>query len=164
MDVEASNQKTLVSLWSRRFGRGRMLVVALGVVAATSVSAHAVDLCMDYSGGGSWVLKRFKVPARTKCAPMQGFENKLYGAGAMSGMGCTNVVGDYLVLNYTSHNVGYPSYLESATCQVHLPIPPGGTSSGWCYGTWFVSPPGDNANGFNQGVTLRYCNADLLGY
>jgi hypothetical protein len=158
MDLEKSNQKTPVGWWWQ-LRRRRTLLLALGVVAATSVSAHALDLCMDFSGGGSVVLKRFKVPGRNKCAPMQGFENVQYGGTVMSGMGCTNVAGDWLTFHYTSHNRHYPSYFESAGCYVQLPVSPVG-SSGTCYGTWILSP-GDHTNNFGQDITLRYCNVDV---
>jgi hypothetical protein len=139
-------------------------MLVFGLVAATSVSAHALDLCMDLNSGEGWVLKNFKAPRKRKCAPMQGFENTLFYAAAMSGMGCTNIEGDHMTLHYSSHNVSYPSYQENVTCHVDLPIPAAGTSWAECVGTYLLTPPGDKAVRIKEVAHVRYCNVDHLGY
>src|SRR5262249_21907686 len=64
MNGQESNRKALAS-WSRRLRHGRMLLLALGVVVATAVGGRASDLCLDYTNGGSFVLKGFKIPGGT---------------------------------------------------------------------------------------------------
>ncbi|MEW6271861.1 MAG: hypothetical protein AB1689_21470 [Thermodesulfobacteriota bacterium] len=149
------DRKTLVSCGSRWARRGRVLLAALSVVLATSVGAQALDLCLDFDGGGSWVLKRFKAPRKNRCASMQGYEPSS-GSG-MTGMGCTDKYGYTLTLNYTSHNPSYQAYLESATCKFGLPLPPGGKRGG-CFGTYIT--PGGNGS-FGQWATLRSCDVDI---
>ena len=143
--------------WSRRLRAGRVLLAALSLVAVGS-SAYAADVCMEYTGGGSIILKRFKPPSKNKCAPVAGVENATYG-GALSGMACTNAAGNSMTLQYTSHDwQGNTSYFESATCRVALPLPTNG-NSGTCTGT-YISTPGGSGR-FLQDALFRFCNANV---
>jgi hypothetical protein len=162
MDSKGSTDKTLARTSagrrSRRLRRGGMLLLALGLVAATGASAHARDVCMDYSGGGNLVLKGLRVPPKNKCVAMQGFENLALG-GTMSGMACTNAQGDGMMLHYTSHDHRVTtSYFESGTCRIRLPIQPGGNGS-LCSGTYVVTPGGNGR--FDQFAHFYYCDRNV---
>jgi hypothetical protein len=157
MDTRESNRKggdtTLLHRWSRQLRRGRTLLLALSVIAASSASAHALDLCMDGS-----VIKRFKAPSKNKCVPIQGVENAYFG-GAMSGMACTSATGETLILNYTSHDwQALSGYQETGTCRAALPISPAG-NAGVCGGTYTTTPGGSNH--FWVFANFRYCSVDI---
>lgn len=134
-----------------------MLLVALGLVAVSSAGARAVDLCLDFSGGGGVALKRFKAPSRNKCVPIQGIDNESY-PGALSGTGCTSATGDRLILHYTYHSFRTTGYFESATCRLVLPID--SAIDGSCAGTYLTSP-GTGQTYFSQSVTARFCSVDI---
>jgi hypothetical protein len=157
MNFDISNRRG----GSRRVRLARVLLVALSVVAATSVSAYARDMCMQGDYGPRWVLKRFKLPRPGKCAPLQGFEDSPNNSGAMSGMGCTNAGGNSLTLNYSAHNIGYPTYFEAGTCRFELPIPPEGRRDG-CWFTYVAG--GETTYGSAQWTTLSYCDDVDLRY
>lgn len=136
----------------------RMLTAALALVGASVASSQAVDLCFDYSAGGSVVAKRFKIPTRNKCAPFNGVERVNEG-GALTGSGCTNAAGDWLIINYSFHDHRInTSYFEAATCRVPLSIQPGG-NPGICQGTYLATPGGSGR--FNQYAQFYYCNVDV---
>jgi hypothetical protein len=132
--------------------------MALGVVAMSAAGAHARDVCIDFSGGGTIVLKGFRVPGRNKCAAFGGFENRNGGA-ALSGSGCTNATGTGLVVHYSAHDryINF-FYSESGNCRVPLPLDNYGT----CSGT-YTSLPNGSPTGFFQYGTFRYCDVDVPG-
>jgi hypothetical protein len=161
MDFKETNWKrprmALASRWTRLL-RGRILLVALGVVAVSSASAHARDVCIDFIGGAGVVLKRFNPPSRNRCVPIQGFENRP-GGGALSGMGCTNHAGTTLIMHYTFDDWGYSTgFSESATCRVTLPIDV--ANGGSCRGTYQTSTD-TGQNHFRRPITTRYCIVDI---
>lgn len=154
MDFDQSNRIPTVSGRARRLRRARMLLIALGVVAASSVGAHARDLCFNFSAGGGFALKGFRVPGVNKCAPIQGFELGS-GRAVIAGTACTNS-DQVMSLHYTSHT-GSGYYFETARCYVYLPIAPTG-SGGGCNGQ-YVTPSG--GDGFTQAMTASYCDVDV---
>lgn len=156
---EAKRNGLGTAVWRGWFRRLQPLLAVLAIVAASSVRAHAVvDVCMDYSGGGGLVFKRFKAPGKNKCAPLQGFQNALYGAGVAT-TACTASTGKVMILHYTSHNWGNSTkYFETATCRVILPITPTGNFES-CSGTYLSTPGGPG--GFAQYALFRTCNVDI---
>ena len=137
-----------------------MLLLALALVAASAAAAHALDLCVDFYGGGSVAFKNFKIPGKDKCAPAQGFENNytptpVRPAGTISGMACLPSDFPRLILHYTS-SVG-AGYFEVGSCRVTLPIPPEG-KTGLCDGT-YVLPP--DSSGYTEFATFRYCTVHV---
>jgi hypothetical protein len=154
MDFDQSNRMPTVSGRARPLRRARMLLLALGVVAASSVGAHARDLCLTFSGGGGLALKGFRVPGVNKCAPIQGIELG-NGRSVVAGTACTNS-NQVMSLHYTAH-AGSVYYFETARCFLYLPIAPTG-SGGGCNGQ-YVTPSG--GDGFSQSMTASYCNVDV---
>jgi hypothetical protein len=141
------------SRWPRNRRRGWTLLLALALAAASPV--RAADLCVDLSGGGGFVLKRFRAPGRNRCAPTQGFERLKFSAAFLTGSACVQEEGRYLILHYTVAKAGIPTgYLESATCRVELPIPSAGRN-GTCAGMYVI--PG-NSDRFYQAATFRPCD------
>src|SRR5262245_47599357 len=137
-----------------------MLMLALGVVVATAVGARARDLCADWTNGGSFVLKGFKIPSRNKCGPVHGFD-PVSGYFMITGTACTTVAGDRMTLQYIAQTRLFaPSYLESAMCEFRLPLPEGDTSPG-CRGTYIFSP-GNQTYGFDQSLRVHWCYVDIL--
>lgn len=117
----------------------RSLLVALALIGISVASAEAVDLCFEYAAGVDTIVgKGFKVPGKNKCAPFNGFQLGSH-AGMVTGTGCRNAQGDWLLIHYTyhDHDQTFPqgSYFETGVCRVPLPIEPGG-NSGDCAGTY----------------------------
>jgi hypothetical protein len=145
--------------------KGRMFIIALGLVCASVASAQA-DLCFVYSGGGGTVVgDRFTLPLTNQCKPFNGFELGAGStAGAITGTGCTASNGGQFLLHYSFHNwfaLGGGSYFESGTCRFPLargPALESLPSSGICRGT-FVTPSGQN--GFVQDARIFNCNRDV---
>lgn len=137
------------SRWAR-------LLLALGIaVAAWPSPARAADLCVDLGGGGGFVLKRFRPPGRDRCVPTQGFERVQFSGAFLTGSACLQGEGRWMSLHYTLAKGGLSSgYLESATCRVELPIPPGG-KGGTCSGM-YLTPGGPDS--FYQAATMRLCD------
>ena len=161
MELRTPNQETAGTMRgnaaSRRLRRGRVLLAALGLVAASAASAYAADVCMTLSGGGGAVFKRFKAPGRNKCAPIHGFEN-LGGGAVLSGSACTTPTGEVMILHYTAHDWrATTGYFESGTCRVLLPLP---SSEALCRGS-YVLTPGIDGGQFNQTAILQYCDAPV---
>lgn len=161
MSSERSNSAGPGTWASRARVRHRLnlLLAALAIVTASVARVHALDLSADYTGGGGFVLKRFKAPVKNKCAPLQAFENVKSGAG-ISATACTASTGRWMILHYTSHSWGgQTEYSETATCRVLLPIPADSGNLGRCDGS-FVSSPG-GAGGFAQSALFHFCSADI---
>jgi hypothetical protein len=164
MDFWKSNERGLAtglsSGWSGRLRGGRVPLIALALVAMSAANAYALDVCLNFAGGGTVVLKRFKTPPPNKCAPVQGFE-PVGGGGALSGMACSAAAGKgtEMRLHYTYHDMqSNTGYFEAATCRFILPIAP--SNGGRCWGTVLVSP-GTGQDHFEQSVTPTYCNVDV---
>lgn len=137
-----------------RWRSGALLVLAL---ATFGTAAHAKDLCLTYSGGGTIVAKRFKAPRANRCVAVQGFERRANGA-VVTGTACTSANGSTLQLSYSGHDwAGASSYFETATCHIGLPVtvPQAAT----CTGT-FISTPGGSGR-FNQTTAVEPCDANV---
>ena len=142
----------------RRSRGGRRILMALAVVAMSAAGAHARDLCIDFAGGGTIVLKGFRIPGKNRCAPFGGFAQG--DSAALSGAGCTSANGAGLTLHYSSHTRYVNAfYSESGTCRVGVPLPLQG-DSGPCSGT-YTSLPGGSPTGFYQYATFRYCDVNV---
>lgn len=141
---------------ARRAARVGMLGLAL--LVAGSATAHARDLCMDYSGGGHLVWKRAKLPSKNRCTSLQGVETSDNGM-ALTGTACTSAAGTVAILNYTAHDYqGASSYFETGTCRVAMPLPPNGADA-LCTGT-FISTPGGTGR-FTQSAHLSVCDVNV---
>ena len=129
--------------------RERTLVVALGLVVASALSAEAMDLCVD-SGGYTYVGKKFKVPLRNQCKPFNGFTADR--DWFVTGTGCTSEKGDFFRLQYTANGTsGHVTF--SVYCGIPLPSLTGGT----CL---FTEVDGDNteiSKGTQTGVAAAPC-------
>jgi hypothetical protein len=130
-----------------------MLAIALAIVASTSAVAEARDVCMTFEGGGSWVVKRFRIPARNKCETVHGFDRG--SPGMITGTACTDADGSRMSMSYTASS-GF--YFESGLCQVKVPMTPTGTT-GRCWGQYLAWPPAHDR--FAQDVTLTSCDVDV---
>lgn len=147
------------SRWARNRRRTWGLLLALGITTvAGASSARAADLCVDLSGGGGFVLKRFRPPGRNRCVPTQGFERVEFSGAFLTGSACLQEEGRWMSLHYTVAKGGlFSGYVESATCRVELPIPPGG-KNGTCAGMYFTPGASDR---FYQSAAFRPCDEDV---
>lgn len=145
--------------WARALGRSRGVLLALGIAAAAGASpAFAADLCVDLGGGGGFVLERFRPPGRGRCVPTQGFERVQFAGAFLTGSACLQGEGRWMSLHYTLAKGSVANgYLESATCRVELPIPPGG-KGGTCAGMYVTPGASDN---FYQAATMRPCDEEV---
>lgn len=139
--------------------RVRGLLLALGIAAAAGASpVRAADLCVDLGGGGGFVLEHFRTPGKNRCVPAQGFERVQFSGAFLTGSACLQAEGRWMSLHYTLAKGGLSSgYLESATCRVELPIPPGG-KGGTCAGMYVTPGASDR---FYQAATFRICDEDV---
>ena len=159
MNLEGAREASLVRARSRarRAARGAMLGLAL--LVAGSATAHARDLCMDYSGGGHIVWKRAKLGGKNRCTSLQGVDASTGGGVALTGMACTSAEGQWVTLNYTAHDYRQnSSYFEAGTCRVFVPLGPSGYD-GLCTGT-FISTPGGTGR-FSQYAHFSTCDVDV---
>jgi hypothetical protein len=134
--------------------------MALTLLAATATSARAVDLCWDYSNGGSMVAKDFRPPAKDKCKPFIGVERTSQGAG-FSGMACTSDSGYNMIVHYTLHSGSWNQnvkYFEAGTCRVLLPIGPN-SEHAQCYGSYSSAP--DSVGKFYQHARFYFCDSPV---
>ena len=103
--------------------RERTLVVALGLVVASALSAEAMDLCVVVNPSTT-IGKKFKVPLRNQCKPFNGFTSD--GLWFVTGTGCTDADGKFFRLQYTANaTIGHT--MEGAYCGIPLPSLSGGT-------------------------------------
>jgi len=146
--------------------KGRLLIVALGLICASVASTQAVDLCFSTSGGGGITVgKEFEFPPVNQCRPFNGFEVGAGTDGATTGTVCTAVTGGQLLYHYSFHNwfaLGGGSYFESGTCRFTLSRGPSTASlpaSGNCRGT--VIPASGDPSGFVLSANMFSCNENV---
>jgi hypothetical protein len=149
-----------------------ILMMAMGLVCASSASAQ--DLCFNYttSGGGIFVAKGLTLPAPNTCKPFNAAEKVAPGGGniigGLTGTLCrdSGVSGlPNYILHYSSHSCGYSfskdgaSYFESGFCRF-IGRPP---VKGSCRGTVVTAHPTKpiEGAGFLLDAQLTNCNEVL---
>jgi hypothetical protein len=131
--------------------KGLMLMVALGLIGSSTLSARA-DMCFHYTvtGGGTGVAKGAEIPPKNTCAPLAIFEidDGQGRIGAATGSICTAVDGASALYHYLYHScIGTP-YFETGTCVINLlegALPKGGSKNGECSIMYSGAPAGGTA-------------------
>ena len=113
--------------------KGLTLIMTLGFISASALSARA-DLCFHYgSGGGIAIAKGGKIPPKNTCGSLAMFEVGGY-LGAATGSICTAADTQSAIYHYVFQACTPTHYFETGTCTFGLQngaLPQGG-STGEC--------------------------------
>lgn len=160
--------------------KNHILMVTLGLLSASGVSASATDLCFRYptSGGGTLVAKGFNpqippVGQENTCKPFNAAEVGFSGGpggflGAATGTVCVSRDGGTFLFQYSYHNFrplkgAFDSYFESGTCRfsVHSDTK---RVAGPCRGTFLTINAGTPHHGpIKEDGEFFICTDDVLG-